>query len=153
MRQPLFLKIVDKMTSHNPYFLQKKDVLRCPGLHPVQKITSALRLLAHGGASDLNNEYIRIAESTSLEALDKFCTSIIQLYAKKYLRHPNNQDIERLSAINAKRGFPGMLGSLDCMHWQWKNCPMAWKGQYQGKEKASKKLNKRFFPLLTQTNS
>uniref|UniRef100_A0A452YLD0 DDE Tnp4 domain-containing protein n=1 Tax=Aegilops tauschii subsp. strangulata TaxID=200361 RepID=A0A452YLD0_AEGTS len=27
-------------------------------------------------------------------------------------------------------GFPGMLGSLDCMRWEWKNCPDPWKGQF-----------------------
>ena len=33
--------------------------------------------------------------------------------------------------------IPGMLGLLDCMHVCWKNCPIAYQGAYQGKEKFS----------------
>lgn len=51
---------------------------------------------------------------------------------KKYLRPPNSIDIERLFKKGKERGFPGMLWSLDCMHWGWKTCPTAWAGQYMG---------------------
>ncbi|EHS63876.1 uncharacterized protein PGTG_20858 [Puccinia graminis f. sp. tritici CRL 75-36-700-3] len=56
------------------------------GLYPVQKITSALHMLAYGGAADLNDEYIRIAKSTSLQALNEFCSSVIELYKPQDLR-------------------------------------------------------------------
>ncbi|XP_026410888.1 protein ALP1-like [Papaver somniferum] len=50
--------------------------------------------------------------------------------AGEYLRNPNQDDINRILAENETRGFSGMLGSVDCMHWPWKNCPSSWAGYY-----------------------
>ncbi|GJW76285.1 ALP1-like protein [Tanacetum coccineum] len=47
--------------------------------------------------------------------------------AERYLLKPDFNDIQKLyTAHNNIHGFPGMLGSIDCMHWQWRNCPKAW---------------------------
>jgi hypothetical protein len=135
MHRHLFVRIVDDVAAHDQYFVQKKNALGQPGLRPIEKICLAIRMLAYGGAADANNEYLRISESTSLESLSRFCSAIIKIYGEEYLQSPIAKDVKRTLTINEKRGFPGMLGSLDCMHWAWKNCPAAWKGQYQGKEK------------------
>jgi hypothetical protein len=67
--------------------------------------------------------------------LKKSCHTIVKIYRDEYLRTPNETDAARLLAVAEKRGFPGMMGLLDCMHWCWKNCPVADQGQYTGKEK------------------
>ena len=33
------------------------------------------------------------------------------------MRLPNEHDMARLLTIGESRGFPEMLGSIDCMHW------------------------------------
>ncbi|XP_070679205.1 uncharacterized protein [Malus domestica] len=48
-------------------------------------------------------------------------------------------DLERLLKKAEIRGFPGMIGSIDCMHSTWKNCPSAWQGAY-GDRKAAKSI-------------
>ncbi|XP_076901602.1 uncharacterized protein LOC143556054 [Bidens hawaiensis] len=65
-----------------------------------------------------------------MESLKKFCETIVSVFSTDYLRSPNTNDITRLLAAAEQRGLPGMLGSIDCMHWKWKNCPVAWKGMY-----------------------
>ncbi|GJX51851.1 ALP1-like protein [Tanacetum coccineum] len=48
------------------------------------------------------------------------------------------EEAERLyTAHNNIHGFPGMLGSIDCMHWEWINCPKAWHGQFARGDKST----------------
>ncbi|XP_071740538.1 uncharacterized protein [Rutidosis leptorrhynchoides] len=50
---------------------------------------------------------------------------------ERYMRSFNAYDVERLySKHEEKHNFKVMLGSIDCMHWEWKNCPVALKEQY-----------------------
>ena len=51
-----------------------------------------------------------------------------------YARKMTWSDARRLSALHeAIHGVVGMIGSLDCMHVGWKNCPVAWQGSNTGK--------------------
>ncbi|XP_030964406.1 uncharacterized protein LOC115985620 [Quercus lobata] len=95
-------------------------------------MTTALRMLAYGVAADFMDEYVRIAKTTAITNLKKFIATVVAIFSKEYLRSPNNENIARLLAHGQNRGFPDMLGSIDCMHWKWKNCPTAWKGMYCG---------------------
>ena len=53
------------------------------------------------------------------------------MYGKEYLRPPRARELEAILRQNEARGFPGMIGSIDCMHWEWENCPTSWAGQYK----------------------
>ena len=84
-------------------------------------------MLTYGLPADATDEYIKIRESTTIESLKRFCRAVVEEFADEYLRSPNATDVAAgLLRIGKDRGFPGILGSLDCMHWKWKNCPTAW---------------------------
>ncbi|XP_026451174.1 uncharacterized protein LOC113351400 [Papaver somniferum] len=93
-------------------------------------MVAAVKMLAYGCVADNLDEYVQIGESTAIECLKRFCDAIIGIYEEKYLRKPTETDIAMLLKEGEDRGFPGMIGSLDCMHWHWENCPTAWHGTH-----------------------
>ncbi|XP_068311133.1 uncharacterized protein [Pyrus communis] len=132
MRRELFESILNAVVNHDHYFERRVDATGRQGLSPHQNLTSAFRMLANGCSTDSTDKYCRLAESTVIEKLMRFCKAIEGIYGATYLRYPNRADLKRLLRKAEKRGFPGMIGSLDCMHWEWKNCPTAWAGQFKG---------------------
>ncbi|XP_026438707.1 uncharacterized protein LOC113337223 [Papaver somniferum] len=130
MRRELFNRIVEHVVSVNSYFVQKPDACGVLGLNLHQKVTTAVRMLAYGCAADAIDEYLRIGETTILEATHRFYKTIVHVYGAEYLREPTAGDIELLLKQNRDRGFPGMLGSLQYMHWKWDKCLSAKSGAY-----------------------
>ncbi|XP_076935311.1 uncharacterized protein LOC143601913 [Bidens hawaiensis] len=120
-----FFRILNEVVAHEPYFVQGRDNVGRLGLSSMQKITAALRMMAYGVTAYFMDESIRIGESTAVESLKKFCETIVSIFSTEYLRSPNTNDITQLLAVADQRGFPRMLGSINCMHWKWKNCPTA----------------------------
>ncbi|XP_047953914.1 uncharacterized protein LOC125200276 [Salvia hispanica] len=71
------------------------------------------------------DEYLQCGETTGNECLKNFCQGVREIFGEHYLRSPD-------AALTARflldwhwrtHGFPGMLGSIDCMHWQWEELP------------------------------
>ncbi|GJT31199.1 ALP1-like protein [Tanacetum coccineum] len=55
-----------------------------------------------------------------------------RLDAGDFLRRPTATDIQKTYELHEeKHGLPGMLESIDCMHWDWKNCPKSLHGQFK----------------------
>ncbi|GKA16916.1 ALP1-like protein [Tanacetum coccineum] len=143
MSSTLFKKIVNDILSYDAqplpdYFQFFREGYDCTGrksIGPILKCTSAIRQLAYGTAADAFDEYLQIGERTQRRCLVEFTKCIHILYVEKYLRKPTLVDIENLYALHEeKHGLPGMLGSIDCMHWDWKNCPKALAAQFKRRD-------------------
>ncbi|XP_042016344.1 uncharacterized protein LOC121764375 [Salvia splendens] len=131
MHRDLFMLIVNALERRYKYFRFRRDASGRPRHTPIQKCTAAIRQLAYGGETDMFDEYLYIGETTARECLQYFCQAVIQIFGETYLRKPTPQDCWELMDMHVMvHEFPGMLDNIDCMHWEWKNCPIAWKGHY-----------------------
>ncbi|XP_021757970.1 uncharacterized protein LOC110723007 [Chenopodium quinoa] len=107
MHKPLFCRIMNKVVEGDPFFQQRRNAAGRLGLSPLQKCTAAIRMLAYGVAPNAVDDYIRMGQTTSRKSMQHFTQGVIKHFE----------------------------ADIDCMHWEWKNCPMAWKAQYAGRSK------------------
>ncbi|GAA0161639.1 hypothetical protein LIER_17909 [Lithospermum erythrorhizon] len=94
-------------------------------------------MLAYRVEADACDENVNIGEAATLECHCRLCEGIISIFEKDYMRRSNAEDLQRLLHLGSKRGFPGMIGSIDFMHCQLKNCLKARQGQFTSRHKGT----------------
>ncbi|XP_047959808.1 uncharacterized protein LOC125205052 [Salvia hispanica] len=138
MRRDLFLRFVHTLEGRDEYFQFWEEGIGRPRFTSLQKCTVAIRQLAYGTTTDIFDKYLHVGDTTGRECLKKFCKLVVEAFGDTYLRRPTADDCQSLMRMHETvHGFPRMLGSIDCMHWQWKNCPTAWRSQFTSRYKGS----------------
>ena len=149
--KPIFFRVYDACCQH-PYFKHKANAAGRWGIHPLVKVTAVFRHFAYGIAPDALDENFGVSETTVLDSREIFCDVsclldalrllayswmqvVIDAFEEKYLPGIDHNLMSRLCAQHAELGWPGLIGSLDCSHWEWFRCPKSLHGEYRRGDK------------------
>jgi hypothetical protein len=132
----LFDRVFNEI-SKAPYFVRKTDAAGRRGLTPLQKVCTAILMLASGACADRADWELGISDSSALECMKIFSEEIVLRFRKEHLRQPTETDLKRIMSLYAARGFPGCIGCVDCQHYQWEACPIGLAVHFKGREAKS----------------
>lgn len=120
--------------SGKPFYSGKADCCRNPTASLEARLLLPLQCLAFGVPSHAFCMYYQMSRTLAAKACREFNHAYLSLYRNKYLKMPDQQDMLNIAELHKKvHGVSGMFGSLDCMHTQWKNCPLGWQGSFKGR--------------------
>jgi hypothetical protein len=81
----LFDRVFDEV-SKAPYFVRKTDAAGRLGINPLQKVCTAILMLASGACADLADRELGISDSSAMECMKIFSGEIVRRFSKEYLR-------------------------------------------------------------------
>jgi hypothetical protein len=122
----LFKHIAEEVMKFYRFFEQRRNASGELEHRTYQKVTTVLRMSSYDISAELVDDNLAMGESTAIMCVKRFAVAIVYIFGSSYLRAPNSEDTARLLEFNSNRGFPYMLGSVNCMHWSWKNYSVAW---------------------------
>lgn len=91
------------------------------------KLLGTLRMLGKGCSWDLLYELSGVSAEVhrkwTLAFIDKFSKELYSVY----VHGPrNSEELNSVTSLYAACGFPGCIGSTDCVHIRWDLCPALW---------------------------
>jgi hypothetical protein len=109
--RPIF-NIIYEACLNTPPFIFTQDGLGKKGIHPLIRVVACLRFLADGACLDGKDEYLRIAQSTTHQAVRVFVRIIKSRFGDNYLnRNPTDYEKKRILKVNK---FRGLLSWIIC---------------------------------------
>ena len=112
----LLFEIQDPVTGHE-HFRERPDACGVVGASALQKLVTVLRILAYGVAFDAVHLYTGVQECVAKKEFYAFCDWLNARYGPTYMGVWTPEAIAAEMTKNEERGFPDMLGSIDCTHW------------------------------------
>jgi hypothetical protein len=93
------------------------------------KLLGTLRILGKGCSWDLLYELSGVSAEVhrnwTLKFLEKFSTEMYSVYPR------NSEELDAVTSLYAACGFPGCVGSTDCVHIRWECCPSMWSSVFK----------------------
>ena len=129
---PLFRYLLT-IARENKWFPEATNPKRAKLYVPLElKILGALRVLGRGSVFDDIAEITFASESLHEEFFHQFCCKIVTLYDQFVYAPRTSVELARVESVYRQMGFPGCVGSIDCVHVAWEGCPALWRNHYKG---------------------
>ena len=94
-----------------------------------------MRILARGNCGDDIEEMSGIKESSVYYFFKEFIEKFSTAFFDKFVQFPKKDELQKIMSLYNKIGIPGTVGSMDCTHLKWTNCPQHLINGCKGKEK------------------
>ncbi|KAG7371276.1 plant transposon protein [Nitzschia inconspicua] len=132
-----FLLLMEDIAARNiPHFMRKTNISENQQTSLEAKLLLPLKCLAYGVPPHAFIDYFQMSRAFARVCCIEFDSAIKSIYMDEWLRLPTAEDLKAILKLHKTvHDVDGMVGSLDCSHTYWKNCPVAWQGSFQGKEK------------------
>ena len=126
------------MNSGDPFYVSN---YRGPRASNEARILLPLKVLAYGEPPSCFMAYFNMSDRFASDCCDHFDTVMINVFKEEFLRFPSVNDLRAVVKYHKEiYGVPGMFGSLDCTHTDWKSCPVAWQSSYKNRHNGAPSL-------------
>lgn len=95
----VFFKVYNAIHGKD-IFVQRRDAAKKNGIHPLVRMTAALRIVAYGIAADAIDEYLQVSQDSVILSMKTFSKLCVEKFSAEYLGAPTEADLERIISIN-----------------------------------------------------